>query len=292
MKDKISFFLLFFSSFALSIHADLPDTLQLRKGAKTFHVSSDEKELSSVVRVKNDDNSIEYHYKDLSGETLAKGLRKKEERGVLLEVFGKSEDLLARVKKVEWANRMDFRITSSEGKLALYGKENFLKTKIVFLHGEKDTPVITLTRAFPPKFRQFDMVIEDQEALKTLGVDESVLLTASAFLLDHKTKEGFKATASVDSPEANELAAIFQLLEALRPKILIVNPSQEDFAFVMQLIDTLFSKIDRNDEDASGALLEKGVAEILPLFSNDALTQGQKAALFLIVERFLKNLGE
>ena len=84
---------------------------------------------------------------------------------------------------------------------------------------------------------------------------------------------------------------LLQLLEQVRPIVKGVKPKKEDFAFVMSYLEPFLVQLQNATQETLQQTMDVIFLKITNLFYGDEFNLKQKAALFLILEKFAQSLS-
>ena len=312
MLKKVVFVLsVLFSTqaFAFNLPTEFTVTERWLSWTTTFDIENNQQKFGTVNR-KLLSWSPQYHLKDTNDELLAKGKMRFWNLLAFFDVTDAAGTPLGTLEqKLTWFFPT-FEIVSPRGFKLAKAELNFWGTKYTLSDVVDDHTLATMTRPFFRLKNNWTVNILDTDALNENNLHPHMLLVMLAYQVDreywkaarrnrdyedaddllgaaesHRLSTVFAAntlraaeTKMPQRPEAaNELCSMLELFTGV---VEAAEPTEEDFSFVESLV---------NENIADEAEFISKAKELFILFESNDLTDGQKAALYLMLKNRLEH---
>lgn len=283
------------------ISANIPDPLpehftvtqRLLSLTKDFDIKTKDKKLGWIHSKLL---SINPHYKlyNTSQELEATAKARWFTWGNIYDVKDASKTLLGTVEGKVFGFLPAFEIISANGgEILATAKANFWGTKYVWKDPLTDAPMVSLGSPFFRLTDKWEVNIENPTLLNQKKIDPRLFILAVIFQsdLDAATRIISKKTV-VDADFTAELNSLTETLSVYREILASTEPTESDFEQVEEKVEQrLNSKLpEALLTNASKASMLSGLQILLPLLDGVELTEGEKNALYLLIEYQAKRL--
>ncbi|MCB1113641.1 MAG: hypothetical protein KDK62_02680 [Chlamydiia bacterium] len=284
MLKKILVLVLVASSLTAQLPSEFYVKERIRSLTTTFDIESKEEVLGTVHR-KIFSLMPEYHLKDPKGCMLAKARMRFWSLITVFDVVDENDFPIGSVNEQFSWFLPSFSIVSADAKKLANADLNFWGTKWTLKDPVTDRDIAVLSRAFFRLKNNWTVKIVDESKFHAKHIHPQLLMTLMAFQVDREYWEALsrnhneKSQVSFKDVKAGMNQAFQKRLEPYRLELSEVEPTEEDYLFVEAYPETF--------QGISGDKLAEVLIDELKA---DHLTEGQKAALFIMLEdKFLRS---
>lgn len=213
--------------------------------------------------------------------------------GPRFTVKDSSERVLGTVEERLFTFFPTFDIVSPSGEKLVHAKMNFWGTKFTLTDPATNQILAYLKRPFFRMKDDWTANILHQESFVKNKIDPRLFITLVAFQSDKDCWKRSKNAKSLSNlPKLDiDVTPYMAMLDEVAPIVEGVTPTEADIEFVAHLLEAHLETIDFNEGSSIEGILKDGLNRVMPLFYSDTLTQGQKAALYMILQQFLLTLA-
>ena len=284
MLKKILVLVLVASSLTAQLPSEFYVKERIRSLTTTFDIESKEEVLGTVHR-KIFSLMPEYHLKDPKGCMLAKARMRFWSLITVFDVVDENDFPIGSVNEQFSWFLPSFSIVSADAKKLANADLNFWGTKWTLKDPVTDRDIAVLSRAFFRLKNNWTVKIVDESKFHAKHIHPQLLMTLMAFQVDREYWEALsrnhneKSQVSFKDVKAGMNQAFQKRLEPYRLELSEVEPTEKDYLFVEAYPETF--------QGISGDKLAEVLIDELKA---DHLTEGQKAALFIMLEdKFLRS---
>lgn len=231
---------------------------------------------------------LQYDFYDINNYLMAQGTMRWFTFGAVFDVTDWNRNLIGTVEEEVFTFLPSFELFSPYREKLAHAKMNFWGTKYTVTDPVTDIEIATLTRPFFSFNSQWTVTITNPEVFASKNISPSLFIIVAAFQTDLEYWEHYEIAAycasTSPSPKANEGRALRQQLKTYGQEIKDVVPSEQDFARVEVLVESVL-KDRRCRFKSEKERLQAGIKELLPLFESEELTPEEKAALSQMIDQ-------
>ncbi len=314
MLRNIIFTIVSFKLLVGSLLAQLPDPLpeQFTVTQRWFSLTSDfdietEEYKFGYIHRKFLSWTVQYEFYDIYDQLEARAKARWLSWGAIFDVTDATNNLLGTVEERIFSWFPSFDIISPTGQKLAVAKLNFWGNSYTLRDPVTDFPIATLYR---PIFRWKDnwvVTIENPTLFYQKEIDPRLFIIVMAFQSDREMWDSLETTASINSSVnrtsnvkkkipvptnsqvmcvLNQFSDLQEQLVARQETLAAIEPSDSDFKQVEAMVEAKlqFNELSQTEKEMGKDYVIEGLQLILPLLDSDELTDGEKKALYLLIE--------
>lgn len=261
--------------------------------------------------------TLEYDFYSFNDQLEAKAKARWFSWGATFDITDPADQLIGTVSQKIFTFFPTFEILAPSGEVLATAKMNFWGTRFTLKDPVNDQELAILSRPFFRLKNNWTVTIENPEILTQKKIDPRLFIIVMAFQSDRelwaaqaenerqnqadynnqiqayqpppvyfKRSTNKSVVAKKNTAPEKTLASVRQELEPYRETLSHVEPTEQDFETVEQVVEKYLSAAsDTSEIKSEDARLVNGFTKLMPLLDSDELTPGQKSALFLLMER-------
>lgn len=295
----LAFFLQPFNSSVSASEAALPAVLTVEERLLSLTTVFDlhaEGETLGCVHRKFFCLTPEYHFIDKDGNKAAIAKMRLWRLGAIFDITNMHSEILGRVEEEFSWFFPTFTVISRDKREIAKGKLNFWGTKYIIRDAEDDHTVAEMAKPFFQFKNKWQISIKDKSFFINEKIHPDAILTIAAFQVDMEYWSainkalGFRAKKHYSLPylvsEPQEVIDALQVeLQEYKGLLDEYVPQRSDFLAVESI--PLSHRLKREKETEAQDFYRQ-MSTMIELLSAESLTNGQKAALYQMIERRLK----
>ncbi|CCB86722.1 MULTISPECIES: hypothetical protein [Parachlamydia] len=313
MLKHIIFTLASFGLLRASLSAQLPDPLpeQFTVNQRWFSWTSDfdietkEYRLGYIHR-KFISWMIEYEFRDIYDQLESRAKARWLSWGAVFDVIDAMDNPLGIVEERIFTFFPTFDIISPTREILAIAKLNFWGTRYTLKDPVTDISMVTLYRPFFRWKENWTVTIENPALFNQKQIDPRLFLIVMALQSDRemwarKRRRNSKSSYSkvpfactmqdlLDteklSDTKNAFNALREQLEIYRSILTSVDPSEFDLEQVEEIVETKLQSIEypSTENEKGEERIISGLQYLMPLLDSNELTDGQKSALYMLID--------